>query len=228
MVEHVNDPHELRVIFLWFEKAKNEKFFHLFGSKLPDDKFLLGSCYQALQDCALPDIKNVNPAAKRLILRLGHHYPESVEEAHDDATERGIEVSVRVHKVTSKASPVSLKRFVRRGAGAGGAGGETDDEDEQMADGEGKYAPVERETRYHLKPEKKEEVEKVKEEEGEEQEQEHEQVALGDLVDPEDLVKGYKYGATWVLVDEEFERLPTKAGIEVCLVLILRVEGCVG
>ncbi|KAG9011776.1 ATP-dependent DNA helicase II subunit 2, partial [Tulasnella sp. 427] len=185
------------------QKRENEDFFKRFGSQI--EKFLIGSCYQALEDCALPDIKLVKPAAKHVILRLGYHYPDRVEEDGDDdaEAEKGVEISARVHKVTSKASPVSLKRFIKR---IGGGGGETatlrdEDEDDEMADGEkpgggGVYAPVERETKYHLRPpaQEKKDDDDVKAEEGEDEEEHH---PLGDAVDAEDLVKGYKYGATW-------------------------------
>ncbi|KAG9039153.1 ATP-dependent DNA helicase II subunit 2, partial [Tulasnella sp. UAMH 9824] len=204
------------------QKAQNEEFYQQLGSQI--EKCLIGSCYQALEDCALPDIKMVKPAAKHIILRLGYHYPDQVEDDDDGEAEKGIEISARVHKVSSKASPVSLKRFIKRGVARDGAGGKStqqDDEDEEMDDAEDTkpdvgavYAPVERETRYHLRPpapEKKEEDDEVKLEDAD---AEHEVPTLGDLVDAEDLVKGFKYGATWVLVDEEFDKLPTKAGIE--------------
>ncbi|KIO24865.1 hypothetical protein M407DRAFT_211773 [Tulasnella calospora MUT 4182] len=190
------------------QKTQNEEFYQQLGSQI--EKCLIGSCYQALEDCALPDIKTVKPAAKHIILRLGYHYPDQVDdEADDGEAEKGIEISARVHKVSSKASPVSLKRFIKRGDDV------MDDAEERKPDvGGAVYAPVERETRYHLRPpaqEKKEEDDEVKLEDGD---AENEVPTLGDLVDAEDLVKGYKYGATWVLVDEEFDKLPTKAGIE--------------
>ncbi|KAG8971417.1 ATP-dependent DNA helicase II subunit 2 [Tulasnella sp. 425] len=209
------------------QKAENEQFYNLMGAQI--EKCLIGSCYQALEDCALPDIKIVKPAAKHIILRLGYHYPDHVEDdddGDDGEAEKGIEISARVHKVTSKASPVSLKRFIKRGGGRDGGGGKStqqdEDEDDVMEDAEetkpdvgAMYAPVERETRYHLRPpapEKKED-EDVKLEDVD-ADAEHEVPTLGDMVEAEDLVKGYKYGATWVLIDEEFDKLPTKAGIE--------------
>ncbi|KAG8930670.1 hypothetical protein FRC01_002411, partial [Tulasnella sp. 417] len=51
------------------QKTENEEFLQQFGSQI--EKCLIGSCYQALEDCALPDIKSVKPAAKHIILRLG-------------------------------------------------------------------------------------------------------------------------------------------------------------
>lgn len=185
-------------------QTKNEEFFHKFEKRVV--KGLLGSCYQALQDCALPETKSVNPTSKGITLFLGDHETGADEEA--------IEISARVHKVTSKAASVTLKKFIKRTAAK-------DRDGDATMNGEGarsSYGVVERETKYFVKPQPPPKEEKTGTQTQTQTQQEEEQAEEKPTiqVDPDDLVKGYKYGATWVLVEDEFEKLPTKMGIEVC------------
>ncbi|KAG8902590.1 ATP-dependent DNA helicase II subunit 2 [Tulasnella sp. 403] len=210
---YVSHPHQLRI-----QQRKNEKFYRRIEAEL--DKGLLGSCYKALEDCALPEVKPVSPAGKGIMLYLGDQEARS---------EEAIEISAKVHKVTAKASVVSLKKYIKRG----GRPGERDlDGDIQMGDltvtgaavKAAVYAAVDRETKYFTKPPPPSK-EKAAEEEEEEEVEETER-SVGEPVSSDDLVRGYKYGATWVLVEEEFERLPTKPGIEVIGFMRTNKAGC--
>ncbi|KAG8984122.1 ATP-dependent DNA helicase II subunit 2 [Tulasnella sp. JGI-2019a] len=201
------------------QKRKNEAFFHDLESRVVEG--LLGSCYQALEDCALPDVKSVKPTAKGITFLIGDSEVQP---------EEAIEISARVHKVTSKASSITLKKFIRRDGkdtnakdDDGDATMSTDagDAGKESGDGDGAeimYSVVERETKYVVKPPP---PEKDKKDQTDSQAQTQEDLAEeeeekpGIQVDADDLVKGYKYGATWVLVDDGFEKLPIKMGIEV-------------
>ncbi|KAG8851859.1 ATP-dependent DNA helicase II subunit 2 [Tulasnella sp. 330] len=191
-------------------KRKNEVFYRELESQVVQG--LLGSCYQALEDCALPEVKPIKPTAKNITFIIGDHEVQSDE---------AIEISARVHKVTSKASAVTLKKFIKREAT------NTNDVDgdatmKTYADDNGggtgtTFAAVERETKYIVKPQPEKDTKTETQTQTQTQEelaQEEEEIP-GIQVEAEDLVKGYKYGATWVLVEDGFERLPTKMGIEV-------------
>lgn len=184
-------------------------FYHELESQVV--KGLLGSCYQALEDCALPEVKSVKPTAKNITFIIGDNEVQS---------EEAIEISARVHKVTSKASSVTLKKFIKReGTTAKDVDGDATMDTHAGDDSGGTgvtFAAVERETKYIVKPlpEKDPKTETQTQTQTQTDAQEDEEKP-GIQVDAEDLVKGYKYGATWVLVEDDFEKLPTKMGIEV-------------
>ncbi|KAG8959142.1 ATP-dependent DNA helicase II subunit 2 [Tulasnella sp. 419] len=182
-------------------KSENEKFYHQLSESL--DNCLIGSCAQALQDCAYPDVKTVKPAVRSTIFRIG-----DTEVLHEEA----IEFSAVVVKVTAKAYSVGLKRFAKR------EGSRRDhDGDHVMDEGPKRpptYAPLERRTEHFVKLQNSAQEEPVKQE-LDEDDDEDPQKQRGEHVDQEDLVPAYRYGSSYVPIQGGFDKFPTKVGIEV-------------
>lgn len=122
-------------------------------------------------------------------LRIG-----DVETRSDEA----IELHVKTSKATAIARPPSMKKFAKRRA----------QPEDMETDEEKEYVMLDRRTQYYIDRSKGEEAE-VKEKAATIEEE---------PVEKEDLVRGYKYGASFVPVDEEdqFERLEPNPGIDIC------------
>lgn len=183
----------------------NEIFYARLISALPEDFGLLGSLEYALLTLNYPHIKETKSALQQTTLRLG-----DVEVRESEA----IEMNVCLAKCTSLARAAPWKKFFKK---------ETGEEDVHGAE-EGKaiFKEVQRRTEYIIDRSVEEEegkgsttldasmdVDEEKSVAGEE--------ALLEKVEKEQLVKGFKYGSTYVpCPDGQFERLNTKRGIEIC------------
>lgn len=126
-----------------------------------------------------------------------------------DHPEEAIEIVVKTSKCTALARPKSFKKFARLG---------DEDEDVIMRNADNdeenmtKYGQLSMQTQYVYDPNepREDDDDKVKDEEpGQKRE-------LAEI-EKEDLVRGYKYGTTYVPVpDSNFPKLETKKGIEIC------------
>lgn len=183
----------------------NETFYTRFISALPEDFGLLGSLEHALLTLTQPHIKEVKSSLASMTLRLGD---VAVRESE------AIELSVCIAKCTSLARAASWKKFFKK---------DVDEEDMQDVQDEGKviFKEVKRRTEYII------DRSSGKEEEEEEpvaqdismdvdEEKSASETHL-EKVEKEQLVKGFKYGSTYVPCPEgQFERLNTEMGIEIC------------
>lgn len=178
---------------------------------------VIGTCALALRETALPDIKQVRSTLMANVLRLG-----DVDTRGDEA----IELFIKTSKCTSLARPKGWKKFGLRETSADDmdVGG-----DDEVADARAAYAQLRMRTEYYAdrKTGENDEVGDVsmkKEEDDDknlldmaEDEPEEPNVENLEKVDKEELVRGFKYGTTYVpCPDGQFPKLQTKKGIEIC------------
>lgn len=124
-----------------------------------------------------------------------------------------IEMNVRLAKCTSLARAASWKKFFKK-----------DEEDVEDVEAEGKtiFKEVKRRTEYVIDRSTQEEEEKGPIDQDasmnvDEEKSVGEEETRLEKVEKEQLVRGFKYGSTYVpCPDGQFERLNTKKGIEIC------------
>lgn len=189
-----------------FPQRVNENFYARLVSVLPEGLGLLGSLEHALLTLNNPHVKETKSALLSTTLRLG-----DVEVRESEA----IELNVRIAKYTSVVRAAPWKKFVKK----------ENDEDMCDVEDEGKdiYKEVKRRTEYVTDRSTEEE------EEGkgsttqdismnvDEEKSVPEEETRFEKVEKEQLIKGFKYGSTYVpCPDGQFERLNTKKGIEIC------------
>jgi ATP-dependent DNA helicase 2 subunit 2 len=183
----------------------NETFYSRLVSALPDGLGLLGSLEHALLAVNYPHVKETKSALLSTTLRLG-----DVEVRESEA----IEMNVRIAKCTSLARAASWKKFFKK-----------EEEDMREVEDEGKatFKEVKRRTEYIVDRSTEEEEEgkglttqDMPMDVDQEKSVAEEETRL-ETVEKEQLVKGFKYGSTYVpCPDGQFERLNTKKGIEIC------------
>lgn len=185
----------------------NEVFYTRLISALPEGLGLLGSLEHALLTLTYPQIKEIKSALLSTTLRLG-----DVEVRESEA----IELNVRIAKCTSLTRAAPWKKFFKK---------DIDEEAMQDAQDEGKltFKEVKRRTEYIIdrSSEKEDEDGKPTTEDISMDVDEDKSVAEDEThlekVEKEQLIKGFKYGSTYVpCPDGQFARLKTKKGIEVC------------
>ena len=174
---------------------------------------LIGTMDYALQECARPDVKTTKSVLLSTTLRFGNTEDENL---HEEA----ISLAVRTSKATATTRPPTMKRFVRKEREPNQMDWEGDGATEALED----FAPVNRRVDYHI--EKRTENRNTKdepdikvEEAGDGSLQLAQRKPLDDYerVEPEELVRAYKYGATYVPFEEgTFLKLETKKGLDIC------------
>lgn len=180
----------------------NEEFFHQFVEKL--DNGVIGNAEFALQEISRPEAKQTKSALLGTTLRFGdiENFPKE-----------SLEIQVKISKYTAIARPKSWKKFaVRRKKDdlEDVVMKEPEDEDEER---KLLYAQLGMKTTY---------VVEAPEDQDDEQEEEQEDKKPDDAAPPEsiekeDLVRGYKYGSSYVpSPDGNFPKLDTQKGIELC------------
>lgn len=174
---------------------------------------MVGNCDYALQEISRPDIRQVKSTLMGTTLRLGDTMSRQ---------EEAIEIMVKTSKCTALARPKSWKRFGRRKRltaeeqAAGGTDAIDEDEDRTT------FAQLRMRTEFYLEQEGDEDqkakpdtrnVDGDVEPENEKKEEDKQVVK----VEKEDLVRGYKYGATFIPPPEGgYARLKTRKGIDIC------------
>lgn len=156
----------------------------------------MGTAALALQECSKPDIKLTKSALMASKLRIGDV---------DTRPEEAVELHIKTSKCTAQSRPPSLKKFAKR---------ESLPEDDMEVDGDGEqevYALLSSKSRYV--------VERNGERTGDNEDADddtHDEDE--EIVEKEELVRGYKYGASFVPLEaeESFERLEPKTGIDIC------------
>ncbi|KAJ6626980.1 ku80-like protein [Mycena sp. CBHHK59/15] len=217
-------------------KAENEDFYAKLAEGLSAG--VVGTCALALREIARPDIKLTKSTLMGTVLRLG-----DVESRPEEA----IEINIKTSKCTALNRPKSWKKFAVREKKKKQKPSakivdeeETEDEDEdemEVDEPEQEGVPkkvtftqLKMRTEYYVDRRdhnsededgdvKMEEAEKVLEPESEDEEEDPTNKLDPGLeqVDKEELVRGFKYGTTYVpCPDGQFGRLPTKKGMDIC------------
>lgn len=182
------------------------------------DKGVVGTCAYALQEVALPDIKNVRSMLTGYELRIGDF---------DVRPKQAVELNVKTSKCTSLLRPPTMKKFAHN-IPLEGEVKEIDD-DTQL------FKQLHMATDYLVDPD--EDVKQTQDTQSQTQAQTQTQTLShtdtqtqlsgepenagnqsfsGQRVEKEELVRGYKYGSTFVpCEDDYFQKLPTRKGIDV-------------
>ncbi|KAF8575921.1 ku80-like protein [Ramaria rubella] len=173
-------------------KRENEVFYKQFSEKL--NECVMGTAAFALQECSRPDIKLTKSTLTKSKLRIGDV---------DTRPEEAIELNIRTSKCTSISRPPSMKKYAKRQRYA----------DAMDVDSEDTYALLDNKTQYFVQRDARIQADDTHSDDEDETQDEG-----GETVEKEDLVRGYKYGASFVPIEaeEEFERLAAKPGIEIC------------
>ena len=172
----------------------------MFTESLGEYLGTIGTAAEALYECQRPDVKITKSQMAGLTLRLGDF---------DTRPEEAIELPVKMSKCTALARPASMKKFIKRTA-------EADEEGSMQVDAKAEeddrdvYAQLKMQTEYVID----------KAHSGAADDDEAKQDDEGkapEKVDRDQLVRGYKYGASYVpCPDGSFPRLSTRKGIDIC------------
>ena len=182
---------------------------------------VLGTCALALRETTRPDIKQTKSTLMGTVLRLG-----DVDTKSDEA----LEIVIKTSKCTALSRPKGWKKFALRERLA--------DEDEEMPDAHTRedgtkitYAQLKMRTEYlidrgggneedkdgDVKMEDDDELLLDEENASEKEKRERDKAEQLEKVEKEQLVRGFKYGATYApCPDGQFPRLHTKKGIDIC------------
>ncbi|KAI0693769.1 SPOC domain-like protein [Cerioporus squamosus] len=185
-------------------KRENEAFYRTFVSKL--DNGLVGNCDFALQEISRPDVRQVKSTMMPTILRLGDTQTRE---------EEAIELVVRTSKCTALARPKGWKRFGRRKLTAEEEAAKMDVDEDKAT-----FAQLHMRTEFYI--DKDVNKEDGADDDGTDDEDERERArdeAAKHLVkvEKEDLVRGYKYGASFAPApDGGFPKLETRKGMDIC------------
>ncbi|KAI0735882.1 SPOC domain-like protein [Earliella scabrosa] len=189
-------------------KKENEAFYQTLCSKLNNG--VVGNCDFALQEISRPDIRQVKSTMMGTVLRLGDTQTRE---------EEALEIFVKTSKCTALARPKGWKRFARRKRTQ-----EEEEADDKMEEDEDRaiFAQLRMRTEFYLE-EKKDGDEDMEVDEKEPAEDDDDGAkAKADhkhlvRVEKEELVRGYKYGASFAPAPEGgFPKLKTRKGIEIC------------
>ncbi|KAF8139796.1 SPOC domain-like protein [Boletus edulis] len=185
-------------------KRANESFYGRLISALPEGFGLIGSLEHALLTLNYPHVKETKSALLSTTLRLG-----DVEVRESEA----IEMNVRIGKCTSSARAASWKKYFKK-----------DSSEDHVDEEKAIFKEVKRRTEYIIDRS----TEEGEEDEGkgkgqdlsmdvDEEKSVMEEEKRPEKVEKEQLVRGFKYGSTYVpCPDGQFERLNTKKGMEIC------------
>src|SRR5258706_1431559 len=192
-------------------QRQNEAFWVKFMSKV--GTALVGTMDYALQECARPDVKTTKSVLLSTTLRFGNVEDENL-------CEEAISLAVRTSKATATTRPPTMKRLVRKQR----------ELDRMDLDGDGamqaleEFAPVNRRLDYciekrtangNTKAEPDIKVEEI--DDSDLQLAQRKRLNDFERVEPEELVRAFKYGATYVPFEEgTFLKLETKKGLDIC------------
>ncbi|THH13198.1 hypothetical protein EW146_g6992 [Bondarzewia mesenterica] len=170
-------------------KRENEVFFHKFVDDLPNS--VIGTLDFALQEVSRPEIKQTKSALLGTVLRLGDLDPYPLD---------SLEIHVKSKHMADDRT-------------------EEGNEDERSEGKMDEWVELTMQTEYVIEKnadKSKEEDEEEMDDEGDEQKSVSAKKDV-EKVEKEELVRGFKYGSTYVpCPDGQFERLPTRRGIEIC------------
>lgn len=194
------------------QQANEELYKKLVGEL---DSGRVGTCEYALQVAAEPDIKVTKTAMTKMSLTIG-----DVQTRSEDS----IIIPVKTGKATAVVRPAALKKFARRD-GPSGLGtssnklfGISDNKSKVPTGAISTYldnvAPLEMRTQFVLprsQDDQSRDPNNVDDEDDDPADVQNEE-----RVEKEDLTRSFKYGSTWVPIEDLSEdRLSTQQGLEV-------------
>jgi ATP-dependent DNA helicase 2 subunit 2 len=159
-----------------------------------------GTCALALQETARPDVKQVKSTLMGNVLRLGD--PET-------RAEEAMEILIKTSKCTALTRPKGWKRF----GDVGIAGADQGDVKPQTQGSDvSQWSQLKMRTEYFVDADKEGGAKKEEDIEGEEPRED-----AVEKIAQEELVRGFKFGASYVPSPEgQFPKLSTAKGIDLC------------
>jgi ATP-dependent DNA helicase 2 subunit 2 len=186
---------------IFVNQCENESFFHKFAAIIPNS--IVGPLSFALDEVRKPEMKETRSTLMNNILRLGDPGNNPLE---------AFEIPVKTSKCTAFARPKSWKRFAPRESDPAD---EMDVDSAPAQDGARKtaWAELKMRTEFHV-----EHDEQGDEDNGNEEDMDVDDAKKsGAKVEKEQLVRGYKYGSSYVpCADDNFAKLSTHMGISIC------------
>ncbi|KAH9855805.1 SPOC domain-like protein [Lenzites betulinus] len=189
-------------------KSANEAFYHTFVEKL--DSGVVGNCDYVLTEVSRPDVREVRSTMSGNVLRIGDT---------EVRPEEALELMVKTSKCTALSRPKSFKKFARRKQTAEEAAVAEDKMDEDGAEESAIFAQLRMRSEYYLEEDKPGSVkdEDAMNEDVDEKDAQAQREKRLVKVEKEELVRGYKYGASFVPApDDEFPKLPVRKGMDIC------------
>lgn len=187
------------------------------------EKGHVGNLEAAIDEVSTPESKMTKSAMLISTLRIG-----DVTANPDEA----VEIDIRVSKATSTARPKSWKKFaVRVKESPEQDEDEEVDETEYYGQGDDRqmaYIQLANKTRYIVDPNPEDDQEEDGDDVKMKTEDDNDDVStllnrapapgkqVPFKVEKEETVRGYKYGTTYVPAAEEFRKLPTVKGFDIC------------
>lgn len=186
---------------IFVNQRENESFFHKFTAIIPNS--IVGTLSFALDEVKKPEMKETRSTLMKNILRLGDPANNPLE---------SLEIIVKTSKCTAFARPKSWKRFAPRECNPAD---EMDVDSVPTQDSVRKtvWAELKMRTEFHV-----EHDEQGDDNNGNEEDMDVDDVKKsGAKVEKEQLVRGYKYGSSYVpCPDDNFAKLNTHMGISIC------------
>lgn len=195
-----------------FVQRQSEEFYHKFTNAMNDG--IVGTCSVALEETARPEMKIVKSVLTQTVLRIG-----DVDARPDEA----LELPIQLSKYTAVARPKGWKKYALRVPDENAMEVDPEDVDKDL------YAKLQQQSEYYIDPntteegdgdedikmEPEDDVRLLLDNDDEEAPREINYTRL-QKVEREELIRGYKYGTTFVPCPEEFPRLPTRKGMDLC------------
>ncbi|KAI0638826.1 SPOC domain-like protein [Trametes polyzona] len=190
-------------------KRANEEFYHKFIGAL--DKGAVGNCDYALTEISRPDVREVKSTMTGNVLRIGDT---------EARPEQAIEITIKTSKCTALARPKGFKRFARRKQTPEEEAAARDKMDEDGVEEPEIFTQLGMRSEYYVEEEKPGSL-KNGSVDGDDDEASADVKTAGDKrlvkLEKEELVRGYKYGASFVPAPEgDFPRLGVRRGMDIC------------
>ncbi|OJT04950.1 ATP-dependent DNA helicase II subunit 2 [Trametes pubescens] len=189
-------------------KRANEEFYRQFTEHL--ESGVVGNCDYVLTEVSRPDVKEVRSTMTGNVLRIGDT---------DVRPHEALELMVKTSKCTALSRPKSFKKFARRKQTDEEKAAAKDRMDEDGEEEESHFAQLHMRSEYYLEEEKPGSTKREGSADGDADDAEAQAERDKRLikVQKEELVRGYKYGASFAPAPEEgFPKFPVRAGMDIC------------
>lgn len=171
---------------------------------------MVGNCDYVLTEVSRPDVKEVRSTMTGNVLRIGDT---------DVRPNEALELMVKTSKCTALSRPKSFKKFARRKQTAEEKAAAKDRMDEDDAEEEIHFAQLHMRSEYYLEEEKPGSSKGggSAHDDADDAETQAERDKRLVKVEKEELVRGYKYGASFAPAPEEgFPKFPVRPGMDIC------------
>ncbi|KAI0358784.1 SPOC domain-like protein [Trametes cingulata] len=193
-------------------KRANEAFYNKFVSRL--EYGVVGNCDYVLKEVSRPDVREVKSTMTGSVLRIGDT---------DSRPEEAMEIMIKTSKCTALARPKGFKKFARRKRTAEEEAAAKESMDVDETEDKTVFAQLHMRSEYYIEQDKAESVKgdgggsAAGSVNGDAEDGQAERDKRLVKVEKEELVRGYKYGASFAPAPEDdFPKLPVRKGMDIC------------